>query len=198
MPDHYFTATPASKSDVREITVNMPEGAYRFRTDSGIFSRDGLDPGSRLLIESTPPLSGRALDLGCGWGAVGVIIARRNPGCQVVLSDVNQRAVDTARGNLALNRVSNASCAVSDGLTGLDGQFDHILLNPPIRAGKAVIYALYAQARERLRAGGDLTIVIRKRQGADSALKELEGLFDRVDTVNRGGGYHIIRAEVAP
>ena len=194
MPDHYFTAEPTSKSDVREISVEMPEGKYVFCTDSGVFSRDGLDPGSRLLIESAPALCGRVLDLGCGWGPVGVILARRNPQCRVVLSDVNQRAVETARGNLLRNGVQNAQCAVSDGLCGLEGEFDHILLNPPIRAGKQVIYGLFAQAHNRLSAGGDLSIVIRKRQGADSAEKELLRLFGNAQTVARGGGYHIIRS----
>ena len=136
MPDHYFTAEPTSKSDVREISVEMPEGKYVFCTDSGVFSRDGLDPGSRLLIESAPALCGRVLDLGCGWGPVGVILARRNPQCRVVLSDVNQRAVETARGNLLRNGIQNAQCAVSDGLCGLEGEFDHILLNVNMKSMK--------------------------------------------------------------
>jgi len=195
MPDYYFTASPTSKSDVRDITVTMPEGEYRFQTDSGVFSRDGLDPGSRLLIENMPRMeSGRILDLGCGWGAVGTILGRRNPGCRIVCSDVNERAVETARGNLKRNGVFNGECHVSDGLTALEGQFDQIALNPPIRAGKTVIYGLFAQARDRLNPGGSLTIVIRKKQGADSAFKELQTLFETVETIDRGGGYHIIRA----
>ena len=193
MPEHYFTPNPASPSDVREITVAMPEGEYRFRTDSGVFSRDGLDPGSRLLIETLPPLSGRVLDLGCGWGPIGVALARRYPGLEIVMTDINRRAVELARRNLAANGV-RAQVLQGDGFEAVEGDFDAIVTNPPIRAGKAAIYGLFGEARRFLKPGGALYIVIRKQQGAPSALKFLRGTYAGAEVIGRGSGFHVIRA----
>ena len=168
--------------------------ALRFETDAGVFSRDAVDPGSRLLIEAMGEVSGRVLDLGCGWGAVGVSLAAANPQARLVLCDVNQRAVELARRNLQANRIGNAEAVVSDAFSALEGSFDHVVTNPPIRAGKQVIYAMFDEAFERLLPGGTLTIVIRKQQGAPSAQKHLLERFGNAETIARGGGYHVIRS----
>ena len=193
MPDHYFTARPESEHHLRVVSAAVAGLTLSFETDAGVFSKGELDPGSRLLIESMPPLTGRVLDLGCGWGAVGVALARLNPGLQLVMSDVNERALALAASNARRNGVEAVTC-LSDGFDAVEGLFDHVVTNPPIRAGKAVIYGLFAASRERLKPGGTLTIVIRTQQGAPSALKFLKETFSQADDVARGGGYRILRA----
>ena len=194
MPDHYYTANPTSGHDERRVSVRALGLDLAFTTDAGVFSRDGLDRGTEVLLDALPPLSGRVLDLGCGWGAVGVALAAKYPEIDVVMTDVNARAVDLARRNLAANG-ARATVAQGDGFESVDGQFDAIVTNPPIRAGKAVIYALFAQARERLNPGGALYVVIRKQQGAPSALKYLKETFGRAEIIDRASGFHVIRAD---
>lgn len=193
MPDYYYTQEPASAHKERSITVRALGLTLSFETDAGVFSKNELDPGSRLLIESLGALSGRVLDLGCGWGPVGTFLSLVNPQAQLVMSDVNERALDLARRNLK-NNGATAEVIASDGFAALEGTFDHIATNPPIRAGKALIYGLFDTAHERLREGGALTIVIRKQQGAPSALKHLEETFGNAEVIAKGGGYWIIRS----
>ena len=193
MPDYYYTQEPSSAHKERSITAHALGLTLSFETDAGVFSKNELDPGSRLLIESMGALSGRVLDLGCGWGPVGTFLALANPDAQIVMSDVNERALDLARRNLK-NNGAKADVIESDGFAALEGTFDHVITNPPIRAGKALIYGLFDTACERLREGGTLTIVIRKQQGAPSALKHLEETFGNAQVIAKGGGYWIIRS----
>lgn len=197
MPDHYYTPLPTSQHALRQFTVSLFHREFSFLTDAGVFSRDGVDPGTRALIEAMPPLKGRVLDLGCGWGAAGIPLAKLYLECSLVLTDVNQRAADLARKNAALNGVE-VTVAVGDGFEAVSGSFDVILSNPPIRAGKKKIYSLFAQAHDRLVPGGVLYIVIRKQQGAPSALKYLSGLFAQAEVIDRSGGYWVIAAHKAP
>lgn len=193
MPDYYYTQEPASAHKERSITARALGLTLSFETDAGVFSKNELDPGSRLLIESMGALSGRVLDLGCGWGPVGTFLSLANPQAQLVMSDVNERALDLARRNLKNNGAA-AEVVSSDGFAALEGTFDHVATNPPIRAGKALIYGLFDTAHERLRDGGALTIVIRKQQGAPSALKHLQETFGNAEVIAKGGGYWIIRS----
>ena len=195
MGDHYYTEVPGSAHDERAVTVRTLGQELTFLTDAGVFSRDGLDRGTELLLEALPALSGRVLDLGCGWGAVGVTLGKRYPGLEIVMTDINTRAVDLARRNLAANGVA-ATVVQGDGFAAVEGTFDAIVTNPPIRAGKAVIYGLFAQARDRLRPGGALYLVIRKQQGAPSALKYLREIYAGAEVIDRGSGFHVIRAAV--
>ena len=193
MPDYYYAQEPASAHKERSITARALGLTLSFETDAGVFSKNELDPGSRLLIESMGALSGRVRALCCGWGPVGTFLALANPQAQLVMSDVNERALDLARRNLKNNGAA-AEVVASDGFAALEGAFDHVVTNPPIRAGKALIYGLFDTAHERLRHGGALTIVIRKQQGAPSALKHLQETFGNAEVIAKGGGYWIIRS----
>lgn len=192
MPDHYYTQTPSSAHDEREILVDVLGQALRFATDAGVFSKTELDFGSRLLLESLPPLTGRALDLGCGWGAIGVWMAAMWPAARVVMADINERAVHLAKENIRRNGLS-AEAVQSDGLRSLSGSFDLIAINPPIRAGKAAIFSLYEQSVSALLPGGALYIVIQKKQGAESTLSFVSRLLFDVSPVAKSGGYWVIR-----
>lgn len=195
MVEHYYTQEPTSKHEEHAFTLECAGRALRFETDAGVFSKLRLDPGTALLLKALPEsFSGRALDLGCGWGPVGCCMAARWQHARIALCDVNERAAGLARENLRRNNLSGeVSCG--DGLDAVEGAFDLIAVNPPIRAGKAVIYRLFAQSAQRLTAGGNLYVVMRRAQGAESAEKELKTLFPKVETVERGGGYRVFRAE---
>ena len=194
MSDHYYTANPASAHDERRVALTALGNELVFTTDAGVFSRDGLDKGTEALLNALPvPMEGRVLDLGCGWGPVGVALGKKYPALEIVMTDINQRAAELARRNLAANGV-RAQVVQGDGFAAVEGAFDAILTNPPIRAGKAVIYALFREARARLNPGGALYIVIRKQQGAPSALKFLREVYDEAEVIDRSGGFHVIRA----
>ena len=193
MNDHYYTESPASAHDERRIRLTALGNGLEFITDAGVFSRDGLDRGTEILLNALPPLSGRILDLGCGWGAVGVALGRAYPGLEIVMTDVNIRAAALARRNLALNGV-NAQVVQGDGYAAVQGAFDAIITNPPIRAGKALIYSLFDDARSFLNPGGSIYIVIRKQQGAPSALKHLKETWPAAELLDREAGYWILRA----
>ena len=196
MNDHYYTEHPASDHAERTVRLTALGNALTFTTDAGVFSRDGLDRGTEALLEALPePMTGRVLDLGCGWGPVGVALGRRYPALEIVMTDINQRAADLARRNLAANGV-RAEVAQGDGFEHVTGRFDAIVTNPPIRAGKAVIYGLFDRARDFLVPGGALYIVIRKQQGAPSALKYLRGIYAGAEVIARSGGFHVMRAWV--
>ncbi|MBQ8953814.1 MAG: class I SAM-dependent methyltransferase [Clostridia bacterium] len=193
MADHYYTQQPASEHRERAVQATACGLTLRFVTDAGVFSKDELDPGSRLLIESMPPLSGRVLDLGCGWGPVGAFLAKLNPQAQLVLADVNERALALAKRNMQGNGL-RGEVLQSDGFQAIEGMFSHVVTNPPIRAGKQLIYALFDEAYSRLLPGGTLTIVIRKQQGAPSALKHFQETFGGAEIIAKDAGYWIIRA----
>lgn len=193
MNDHYYTVNPNSAHDLRRVTFAVLGNELMFDTDAGVFSRDGLDEGSRILMEALPDLYGRVLDLGCGWGAVGVSIKKRWPEIDLVMTDVNQRAADLSQKNLTLNGVS-AEVLQGDGFQNVTGTFDFVITNPPIRAGKQAIYAMFADAFARLNPGGRLYIVIRKQQGAPSALKYLRTLFADSQVIDREAGFWVIES----
>ena len=195
MNDHYFTASPGSEHRYVETEYVYRGEHLRFLTDAGVFSRGEVDFGTDALLRALPEeMSGRALDLGCGWGAVGVSVGKKYPACSLVMSDVNERALELARKNAAANGVK-AETALSDGLDNIDGPFDYIFTNPPIRAGKQVIYRLFAQSAQKLTKSGALYLVIRKQQGAESALKYLKTIFENVETVEKSGGFWVIRCQ---
>ena len=195
MTQHYFTSSPQSAHDERAIQVELAGVRADFCTDAGVFSRDGLDFGSRLLIETVHPLlHGRVLDMGCGWGAIGVLLARLCPDAQITMADINERAVALAARNARQNGVS-AETLVSDGYENIAPSFDAIVTNPPIRAGKQTVYRILDEAKTRLVPGGRLFLVIRKEQGAPSAQTHLQGVYSRVELLARKKGYWILACE---
>ncbi len=194
MNDQYYTADPQSES--KPVPCAFPYRGYglNFMTDAGVFSKGELDVGSRLLLDALPALSCDVLDLGCGWGAIGVAIAKANRDARVVMADVNHRALALAGANCERNGVT-AEVIESDGMAAVMGRtFDAIVTNPPIRAGKQVIYRMFADAAVSLNAGGALYLVIRKQQGAESCVKYLRTLYGNVEKLDKSGGFWVLKA----
>ena len=195
MADHYYPAAPQSAHNIRRFTADFAGKTLTFETDAGVFSREHLDPGTILLAKSVPDtLAGRVLDVGCGWGALSILLYARNPKFTFTLCDINERALDLCRKNLAHNGMTG-DVLQSDGLANITGTFDVIVTNPPIRAGKAVIYKMFDDSGKHLTPDGSLFLVIRKQQGAPSALKYLKTRFEKAETIARESGYHIIRCD---
>ena len=195
MNDHYYTRTPQSASRPAECSFTYRGIDLVFETDAGVFSRGEVDTGTRLLLEALPEeMHGEILDLGCGWGVIGISIARKWPGTQVTMADVNIRALDLSRKNAERNR-AEVICAESDGMEALaDRNFDAVVTNPPIRAGKQVIYKMFADAAQRLKPGGALYLVIRKQQGAESCIRYLETIYAKVEKLDKSGGFWVLKA----
>lgn len=197
----YFTERPRVRSARRTFRFLYRGELLTFTVDAGVFSTKGLDPGTALLIEHLTLRPGdRVLELGCGWGAVGVAAARSAPNGSVVMTEVNRRAARLAQENLAQNRATNAEVRVGDlyGPVG-DGRFDVIVSNPPFRAGRALVLALMAGAPAHLSPGGRLLLVGKGSQGILFYQRWLEGHWDgRVSVLGRRSGYRVLEAATAP
>ncbi len=191
--DHYFTPHPRARGGRRTLSVTLRGQQLRLTTEAGVFSRRRVDRGTRLLIENmevNPADS--VLDLGCGYGVVGLVAARLASQGRVTLVDVNQRAVDLARANLRANGVQNAEAISGDGFAPVAGRsFDVIALNPPIRAGFAVVHTLISESVQHLHHGGRLYLVGRTKQGVIRLAAKMREVFGRAEEIARGGGYRL-------
>jgi 16S rRNA (guanine1207-N2)-methyltransferase len=196
MAEQYFEGRPASKHRPAELHFAVRGHSFTFRTDAGVFSRGKLDRGTELLIESLDlGPSESILDLGCGYGAVGVVAARLFDPGRVVLTDVNERAVGLARANVEANRIPNAEVRLGPLYDPVEGMaFDHIASNPPIRAGRATVDRIIAEAPAYLLPSGSLWLVARTRQGADAIRLRMAHAFGDAAIVKRGSGFKVFRS----
>lgn len=197
MTEHYFSRRPQSISSPKTWKYLLRDKTYTFTSDIGVFSKNEVDFGSRLLIEefTEPPVQGDLLDMGCGYGPIGIAIAGSYPERTVYMTDINERALELASYNVQQNNIKNTEIIQSDRFEKIAGrQFAAVLTNPPIRAGKKVVHAMLEESGEALCEGGELWIVIQKKQGAPSAKKKLEQIFKQVDVMARNKGYYILRA----
>jgi 16S rRNA (guanine1207-N2)-methyltransferase len=197
LSEHYYSRTQKVGSDPKYWDYTLRSTTFRFKTDNGVFSKKEVDFGSRLLIESfqMPEVDGPILDAGCGYGPIGLAMAKSFPERTIQMIDVNDRALELAKENAALNKVENVEIYESDRLLNVKGtNFAAILTNPPIRAGKKTVHDIFEQSYDHLVSGGELWVVIQKKQGAPSALEKLEEMFSEVVTVNKAKGYFIINA----
>lgn len=194
---HYFENNPPKSIKQYTVTYTLNGETFSLLASSGIFAKQGLDAGSRLLINVLlqDTLSGACLDLGCGYGPVGLTLAKLNPKLEVTLADVNERAVIDAQHNAQRLGLTHLQIVTSDGFQELTRTFDVIAFNPPIRAGKKVIYRLYQEAKQHLNPDGSFYIVIRKDKGAASHEDYLLTLFSKVLRRDRDKGYLVLIAK---
>lgn len=194
--EHYFTNNPDLKSELRIIKYKYNGVNLNFFSDNGVFSKDKLDFGSNLLLETLfeniSESNLKVLDVGCGYGFLGISIAKIL-NANVTMCDVNKRALHLAEKNCLENKV-NAQVLESDMYSSITDIYDLIITNPPIRAGKQVVYGILEGARDRLEAKGELWFVIRKDQGAKSTISHLEGLYE-CEIMKKSKGFYIVRAK---
>lgn len=197
MSDHYYSKHPQSKEHTETNEYVLNGRAYTFTTGAGVFSKKGIDFGSRLLIETfvEPDVKGNILDLGCGYGPIGLSLANQFKTRKITMVDINERAVLYAKKNAQTNQIENVQIVESDQFTNIDDQqFAAVVTNPPIRAGKKVIQAMFEKSHSHLMDHGELWVVVQKKQGAPSVITFLESVFTNVEVVTRKKGYYIIRA----
>lgn len=200
MSEMYFAAQPESAYVPFEFQLEYAGKPLRFHSASGVFSKSEADTGSLALLDACRKVfgpighgpQGDVLDLGCGIGLIGIVFKRIYPDFKLVLADCNQRALALAKENCRTNGIGYTEIVETDAWSAFEGRaFDLVLTNPPIRAGKFVVYDFFRGAAEHLRPGGRLICVVNKHQGADSARKELKRLFDHCETVHRDKGFHV-------
>ena len=175
---HYFTNDNV-KSDERLIKVKIKEQDYSFYVDNGVFSKRGLDFGTRSLLENLEieRIKGDVLDFGCGYGPIGIYIAK-NTSLIIDMVDINQRSLSLALKNSNLNRV-DVNIFESDIYSNISKKYDFIITNPPIRVGKKILYKILLGAYDYLKDNGELWLVIHKDQGAKSLLKDLNEKYEK-------------------
>lgn len=190
----YFDVNPDAAHDIHDLAVVLLGQKMNFYTDAGVFSKKMIDYGSQVLLSSLDFQEGESvLDVGCGYGPIGLSLAKVQ-GVTVTMVDVNERALDLAKKNANRNGVE-AQIFSSDVYEAVVGVFDHVISNPPIRAGKKVVHQVITGSFEHLKPGGDLTIVIQKKQGAPSAKAKMEDSFGNCEIVKKDKGYYILRSE---
>lgn len=193
--EHYFTNNDNLKSDFRTIVYKYGDFVMEFTSDLGVFSKDKVDFGSRLLMETYFKHGRRnvnVLDVGCGYGIMGISLSKIMD-TKSTLVDVNKRAVHLSKMNIKSNKV-NAEAFESDIYSNVTEKYDVIITNPPIRAGKQTVMTFLLGAKEHLTENGELWIVIRKDQGAKSAMEKLKEVYN-IEVLEKSKGFFIIVAK---
>ena len=169
MPDHYFTAEPASAADLRPLEVSLAGRSLSVHTARGVFSPDRVDHGTAVLLRHVPPppAEGDLLDLGCGWGPLSLTLGLRSPGARVWAVDVNERALDLMRRNASDLALANVMASRPDDVPA-EVRFAALWGNPPIRVGKPALHVMLLQWLPRLAPGAPAYLVVQRNLGSDS------------------------------
>ena len=195
---HYYINDKSLKENKKTIFYELNNIRIKLVTDSGVFSRNYVDFGSGLLLKNINKKAPKVIiDMGCGYGILGIYLSKKYPDSKVFLYDVNEKAVELSRNNAQINEALNLRVEVSNLYDKVTKKCDLIVSNPPVRAGKQVIFDVYKGAAEHLKKTGELVIVLQKKQGALSSFKFLEEIFEEVKLLDREKGYHIISAKRA-
>lgn len=202
MGHHYFEDNTELAHDYHTLNFDYAGEKLQFKTDRGVFSREAIDYGSRVLLEAVRDElealeeTQQLLDVGCGYGAMGLSLAKKFPDLRVDMVDVSERALDLARDNAETNRIPNVTIQTSDGYDQVEKKdYQHIISNPPIRAGKKVVHRILTEAKDYLVVGGKVTVVIQKKQGAPSAKQKMQETYGNVSELTRQKGYWILQSE---
>ena len=192
--NHYFIENSALLTNERELELEIFDNIkLRFLTNNGLFSCDKIDDASITLLKNMPNLKGHLLDLGCGYGTLGIALAKKNKELNITMADINGIALDYARKNAKLNGVQ-ANFILSNSFTNIADIFNNIVLNPPIHAGKETMYRMYEESAKHLTPGGSLFIVIQKKHGAESTIVKLNEIFKNVEILHKKKGCFVIQS----
>lgn len=192
---HYFTNNENLKSEIVRVDASINNINYYFYTDNGVFSKGELDFGTELLLktfEYTYPQEKSVLDIGCGSGPIGIYLSKL--GFLVDMSDVNKRAIHLSRMALKEEKL-NAKVFESDAYENIPEKYDYIISNPPIRVGKEKLYEIIMNAKDHLKKDGELWIVVRKQQGAESLMRDMKKVYKLIEVVTKKKGFYIIKAK---
>jgi 16S rRNA (guanine1207-N2)-methyltransferase len=192
---HYYKFDEQLQSQQISVSYTFKAIHYTFISDKGVFSKQKVDFGTHLMLNHiTQDRVSHILDMGCGYGVVGIVLRKIYPNAQLSMFDINPRAVDLSIKNAQTYEILNAQIKVSDGIPSDIKDVDLAVLNPPIRAGKDIVFKLYKQAHDVLVKNGSLYIVIQKKQGAASSSAYLKTLFDSVTCIAKDKGYFVYKA----
>jgi len=195
--EHYFTNSQNLRSEIRSISYENKGQVFTFFSDLGVFSKDKIDFGSRLLVDTILENEKRKnlefLDVGCGYGFIGITLSLILDSC-VEMVDVNKRALHLCERNIKENKIKG-KCYLSNVYEKVEGKYDFIVTNPPIRAGKAVVLEILLEARNYLKKDGVLWFVVRKDQGAKSLIKNIETVYN-CEIVKKEKGFYVILAKM--
>lgn len=192
MSEHYYSEDQTSELSLRKIRSRLRGNELEFWTGAGVFSGKKVDKGSELLAnDSIIKDNSRVLDLGCGYGPVGIAVAKGNPSAEVILTDINKRAVNLARMNKKLNNLHNIKVFQGDMYGSVKGKFDAILLNPPQTAGKETCFKMIEESKDYLNQEGTLQIVARHKKGGKSLSEKMKSVFGNVEEISIKSGYRI-------
>lgn len=194
--EHYYTKKPKSKPRPRLISMFVDGKELLFKTSSGVFAPKRVDKATALLIEHMRP-GRKMLDLGCGYGPIGIAAASLNPECSVTMVEINERAANLARENISLNHIKNARAIESDFFEKVPGKFDTILLNPPIAIGLRRLFKLIEECKNHLNEGGVLQIVARHNKGGARLEKRMVEVFSNVETLAKSGGFRVYMSNLS-
>ena len=191
---YYFDKNTDTKSNEKTVHAVINDKMYAFVTDNNVFSKKGLDFGTRTMLESIDlkNINGDILDFGCGYGPVGIYI-KSNTNSNVDMVDVNERALELARKNAKLNR-ADVNIFESDIYSSVTKKYDYIITNPPIRVGKEILYKILVGAKDYLKENGKLIFVINKDQGAKSTMEYLKSYYD-VNILDKNKGFYVFQCE---
>ncbi|MDR1642324.1 MAG: methyltransferase [Clostridiales bacterium] len=190
---HYFINDKDLKDDLKKLDFSFHGNQFAFLSNSGMFSKDHVDPASIELIETVPPLSGSLLDMGCGYGCIGIALAKAY-GLKLTQADINEAALALAEKNCQTNGVKS-ELIKSDCFESVSGLFDTIAINPPIHAGKSVTYKMYEDSVKHLVPGGKLYVVTFKKHGAESTKEKLAQVYGNCETLRKKKGCYVFCCE---
>ncbi len=193
---HYFDVDPSVVSDPRRVRLVLPDLVLDLTTDRGVFGRDGVDPGTKLLLMEAPlpPAQGHLLDLGCGYGPVAVTLGRRSPGATVWAVDVNRRALTLTAANAEAAGVGNVRAVAPEAVPD-DVVFAGLWSNPPVRVGKVALQSLLQRWLDRLAPEGHGWLVVHKHLGADSLARWLGSQGFPTERLRSRMGYRILQVD---
>ena len=194
--NHYYQNNSNLKSNISNIEYTFKEKVVRLETDNGVFSKNRVEFGTNVLLNSlvVEENAKSILDVGCGYGVIGVCLAKGYPDKEITMIDVNNRAIDLVNRNIKKNNLHNAIALISNLYEKINDNYDMIVSNPPIRAGKVIVHGVVEQGYNHLNPGGSIWVVIQKKQGAPSLKDKMEEVFGNVEIVNKESGYYIMKS----